>query len=154
MRKFNEYTVEKNRRIQIRPDTRKNSVWAALRSVIAGDRLTIVKAGKVKVWTVQRVIGIPFADTVLHLKSGKEFLTFSWRNAEDLQITAVCHATEKEIKASETKPARKPAPKVVKALAKVASNKRAKPRKGKASAVVNPYIAAMRKRIAAIARGA
>ena len=154
MRKFNEYTVEKNRRIQIRPDTRKNSVWAALRSVIAGDKLTIVKAGKVKVWTVQRVIGIPFADTVLHLKSGKQFLTFSWRNAKDLKITAVCHATEKEIKASETKPARKPAPKIVKALAKVASNKRAKPRKGKASAVVNPYIAAMRKRIAAIARGA
>ena len=118
--------------------------------MIAGDKLTIVKAGKVKVWTVQRVIGIPFADTVLHLKSGKEFLTFSWRNAKDLQITAVCHATDKEIKASETKPARK----VVKALAKVASNKRAKPRKGKASAVVNPYIAAMRKRIAAIARGA
>lgn len=150
MRKFNEYTVEKNRRIQIRPDTRKNPIWAALRSVIAGDKLTIVKAGKVKVWTVQRVIGIPFADTVLHLKSGKEFLTFSWRNAKDLKITAVCHATDKEIKASETKPV----PKVVKALAKVASNKRAKPRKGKASAVVNPYIAAMRKRIAAIARGA
>lgn len=144
MRKFNEYTVERNRKIQIRPDTRKNSVWAALRSVIAGDKLTIVKAGRVKVWTVQRVIGIPFADTVLHLKSGKEFLTFSWRNAKDLKITAVCHATDKEIKASET----------VKALAKVASNKRAKPRKGKASAVVNPYIAAMRKRIAAIARGA
>ena len=150
MRKFNEYTVEKNRRIQIRPDTRKNSVWAALRSVIAGDKLTIVRKGTVKVWTVQRVIGIPFADTVLHLKSGKQFLTFSWRNAKDLKITAVCHATDKEIKASETKPARK----VVKALAKVASNKRAKPRKGKASAVVNPYIAAMRKRIAAIARGA
>jgi hypothetical protein len=154
MRKFNEYTVERNRKIHIRPDTRKNPIWAGLRSVIAGDKLTIVKAGKVKVWTVQRVIGIPFADTVLHLKSGKEFLTFSWRNARDLGITAVCHATEKEIKASETKPARKPAPKVVKALAKVASNKRAKPRKGKASAVVNPYIAAMRKRIAAIARGA
>jgi hypothetical protein len=147
MRKFNEYTVERNRKIQIRPETRKNSVWAALRTIIAGDKLTIVKAGTVKVWTVQRVIGIPFADTVLHLKSGKEFLTFSWRNAKDLKITAVCHATDKEIKASETKPARKP-------LAKVASNKRAKPRRGKASAVVNPYIAAMRKRIAAIARGA
>lgn len=149
MRKFNEYTVERNRKIHIRPDTRKNSVWAALRSVIAGDKLTIVKAGKVKVWTVQRVIGIPFADTVLHLKSGKEFLTFSWRNAKDLGITAVCHATDKEIKASEKKPACKPAPKVV-----MASNKRAMPRKAKASAVVNPYIAAMRKRIAAIARGA
>ena len=149
------YTVESNRRIKVQESTRTNMVWAFLRAVKAGDRLTIVKRnGKPKVWTVDTVIGVRFRDTILCLYAGKEKLTFSWRNAAELGITAVCFANAKEIKAAEKKPARKPAAKVVKTIAKLASNKRAKPRKGKASAVVNPYIAAMRKRIAAIARGA
>lgn len=148
------YTVENNRRMNVQESTRTNMVWGFLRGVKAGDRLTIVrKNGKPKVWVVDTVIGVRFRDTILSVHHGKETLTFSWRNAAEIGVKAVCFATANEIKASEKKPARKPAAKVVKAIAKVAKGKRAATRKGKAAATVNPYIAAMR-RIAAIARGA